>query len=200
VQDGLDSQTHPQDASQGCKAFCFVQKAWGRAHVTHNTPDCRKYNKDGKIKKSFGKGQRSSTASNKMTASVFAELSAKVVKVEKANKKLKKVHVSTSTITTATPMTPTPLDGADPVALGGTTVEKIKLTTNLQLSKNTTPYPIKAASHSISKVNLNIINTDAPSNPFHKSLTANNKNSDLNNTTTSENVYFHQLKNILQQK
>ena len=47
----------------------------------HNTSDCHKYDKDGKLKKGFSKGQHDSTA---------AQLSAKVEKLEKANKKLKK--------------------------------------------------------------------------------------------------------------
>jgi hypothetical protein len=62
----------------------------GGAHATHNTSDCRKYDKDGKLKKGFGKGQHGSTALDKKTASAFAQLSAKVEKLEKANKKLKK--------------------------------------------------------------------------------------------------------------
>ncbi len=55
--------------------------------------DCRKYEKDGKPKKGFGKGQYGSTALDQKTASAFAQLSAKVAKVakiEKANKKLQK--------------------------------------------------------------------------------------------------------------
>ena len=48
------------------------------------------YDKDGKLKKGFGKGQHGSTALDKKTASAFAQLSAKVERLEKANKKLKK--------------------------------------------------------------------------------------------------------------
>ena len=69
---------------------CALCKKHGGAHATHNTSDCRKYDKDGKLKKSFGKGQRGSTASAKMTASACAQLSANVAKLEKANEKLKK--------------------------------------------------------------------------------------------------------------
>ena len=75
-------------------ALCIVQEHGG-VHVTHNTLDCCKYDKDGKLKKSFGKGQHGSTASdkNKKTASAFAQLLAKIAKIaklEKANEKLKK--------------------------------------------------------------------------------------------------------------
>ncbi len=56
----------------------------------HNTSDNRKYDKDGKLKKGFGKGQYGSTALDKKTASAFAQLSAKVTRLKKANKKLKK--------------------------------------------------------------------------------------------------------------
>jgi hypothetical protein len=52
--------------------------------------DCHKYKKDGKLKKGFRKGQRGSTASNKKPASAFMQLLVKIVKLEKANEKLKK--------------------------------------------------------------------------------------------------------------
>ena len=100
-------------------------KRHGGAHGTHNTSDCRKYEKDGKIKKSFGKGQNGSTASNKKTASMFTQLLVKIAKLEKANEKLKKSSRSASVIMTVTVMTPTPLEGVGPVAHGGTTVENL---------------------------------------------------------------------------
>ncbi len=56
----------------------------------NNMSDCYKYDKDGKLKKRFGKGQHGSTALDKKTASAFAQLSAKVERLERANKKLKK--------------------------------------------------------------------------------------------------------------
>jgi len=56
----------------------------------HNMSDCRKYDKDNKLKKGFGNGQHGSTALDKKTASAFAQLSAKIERLEKANKKLKK--------------------------------------------------------------------------------------------------------------
>jgi hypothetical protein len=46
--------------------------------------------KNGKIKKSFGKGQHGSTASDKKTASTFAQLSVKITKLKKVNEKIKK--------------------------------------------------------------------------------------------------------------
>ena len=67
---------------------CLLCKKHRGTHVTHNTADCRRYNKDGKLKKGFGNSQRGSTASNKKTASAFAQLSAKVAKLEKVNEKL----------------------------------------------------------------------------------------------------------------
>eukprot|EP00804_Cyclotella_cryptica_P015098 CCRYP_000665-RA/>CCRYP_000665-RA protein AED:0.26 eAED:0.72 QI:0/0/0/1/1/1/3/0/330 len=69
---------------------CALCKKHGGAHATHNTSDCCKYEKDGKLKKGFGKGQHGSTALDKKTASAFAQLSAKLGKLEKANKSLKK--------------------------------------------------------------------------------------------------------------
>ena len=56
----------------------------------HNTSDCCKYGKDGKPKQGFGKGQHGSTAPDKKMANAFPQLSAKIAKLEKANKKLKK--------------------------------------------------------------------------------------------------------------
>ena len=52
--------------------------------------DCCKYDKDGKLKKGFGKGQHGSTALDKKSSSAFAQLSVKVERLEKANKNLKK--------------------------------------------------------------------------------------------------------------
>jgi hypothetical protein len=52
--------------------------------------DCCKYNKDGKIKKGFGKGQHGGTALNKKTTSAFMQLSAKITKLEKTNNQLEK--------------------------------------------------------------------------------------------------------------
>eukprot|EP00804_Cyclotella_cryptica_P025161 CCRYP_013008-RA/>CCRYP_013008-RA protein AED:0.42 eAED:0.42 QI:0/-1/0/1/-1/1/1/0/101 len=69
---------------------CALCKKHGSAHVTHNTSDCCKNEKDGKPKKGIRKGQHGSTALDKNTASAFAQLSAKVEKLEKANKRLKK--------------------------------------------------------------------------------------------------------------
>eukprot|EP00804_Cyclotella_cryptica_P021297 CCRYP_001548-RA/>CCRYP_001548-RA protein AED:0.40 eAED:0.40 QI:0/-1/0/1/-1/1/1/0/106 len=69
---------------------CALCKKHGGEHVTHNTSDCRKYEKDGKPKKGFSKGQHGSTALDKKTASAFAQLSAKIKKLEKTNKRLEK--------------------------------------------------------------------------------------------------------------
>eukprot|EP00804_Cyclotella_cryptica_P013425 CCRYP_005163-RA/>CCRYP_005163-RA protein AED:0.25 eAED:0.61 QI:0/0/0/1/1/1/2/0/411 len=69
---------------------CALCKKHGGAHAMHNTSDCCKYEKDGKPKKGFSKGQHGSTALHKKTASAFTQLSAKVKKLEKANKSLKK--------------------------------------------------------------------------------------------------------------
>jgi hypothetical protein len=69
---------------------CRLCKKCGVGHATHNMLDCRKYNKDGKLKKSFRKGQRGSMASNKKTVCACVQLSAKITKLEKANENLKK--------------------------------------------------------------------------------------------------------------
>jgi len=69
---------------------CALCKKHGGAQAMYNTSNCCKYEKDGKLKKGFGKGQHGSTALDKKTASALAQLSAKVEKLEKANKKHKK--------------------------------------------------------------------------------------------------------------
>eukprot|EP00804_Cyclotella_cryptica_P029600 CCRYP_017308-RA/>CCRYP_017308-RA protein AED:0.23 eAED:0.61 QI:0/0/0/0.75/1/1/4/0/372 len=47
----------------------IVPYAWG-PHATHNMSDCRKYEKDGKPKKGFGKGKHGSTALDKTSKDV----------------------------------------------------------------------------------------------------------------------------------
>ena len=83
---------HESIPKKPCKdaKHCSLCKKHGGVHATHNTSDCRKYNKDVKLKKSFGKSQCGSIASNKKTTSAFLQLLVKVVKLEKAIKKLKK--------------------------------------------------------------------------------------------------------------
>ena len=77
---------HKPIPKKPCKdaKHCTLSNKHGSAHSTHNTLDCRKYDKDDKIKKSFGKGQHGSTVSDTKTANAFAQLSAKVGKLEKA--------------------------------------------------------------------------------------------------------------------
>ena len=69
--------------------MCLMQEAWVRSWMQY-TSDCCKYDKDRKLKKGFCKGQHGSTALDKKTASAFAQLSAKVERLEKVNRKLKK--------------------------------------------------------------------------------------------------------------
>ncbi len=93
----------------------------------HNISDCCKYDKDGKLKKGFGKGQRGSTALDKKTASAFAQLSAKVERLEKANEKLKKSSYKRKCNYAVIAMTLTPLEGVGPVARGGINVTHLNI-------------------------------------------------------------------------
>ena len=52
---------------------CALCKKHAGTHATHNMSDCCRYDKDGTLKKSFGKGQSGSMASDKKTASTFEE-------------------------------------------------------------------------------------------------------------------------------
>ena len=85
----LPNKPNPKKVCKVAK-HCALCKKHGGAHATHNMANCCKYDKDGKLKKGFGKGQHGSTALDKKTASAFAQLSAKVERLKKANKKLKK--------------------------------------------------------------------------------------------------------------
>jgi hypothetical protein len=74
---------------------CALSKKHGGAQNTHNTGDCRKYKKDGTPKRAFaGKNaqqQRNPCIRNALRESnnSYAQLSMKIAKLEKSNKKLK---------------------------------------------------------------------------------------------------------------
>ena len=72
---------------------CALCKKYGGAQNTHNTGDCRKYNSDGTPKKGFaGKSTQRSTRNERAQRdqkSNYAQLSAKIAKLEKSNRKLK---------------------------------------------------------------------------------------------------------------
>ena len=99
----------------------------GGAHNTHNTSDCKKYNSDGTPKKGFaGKSAQRNTRNESAQGeqkSNYAQLSAKIAKLERSNKKLKRANKKrkrdrASVIATATATTPTHPDVMGPVALG----------------------------------------------------------------------------------
>jgi hypothetical protein len=56
---------------------------------------------------------------------MFMHLLVKIAKLEKADENLTKSLKSASVVMTATWMTPNPVEGAGPVAHGGTTVGKL---------------------------------------------------------------------------
>ncbi len=68
-------------------------KKHGGAHTTHNTPDCRKYKSNGNPKRTFnGKKTNGPSRGPERPArrgSSYAQLSAKIDKLEKSNKKMK---------------------------------------------------------------------------------------------------------------
>ena len=65
--------------------FCTLCKNHGGAHTTHNTPECRKYNKDGTLKK--GIPSKGSFKSSKKTESSFAQINERFEKLERSLKK-----------------------------------------------------------------------------------------------------------------
>ncbi len=66
-----------------------MQEAWG-THTTHNTGECRRFEKDGKEKSSFCSTKKGGYKSNPLNQN-FAQLTNKIKKLEKAlNKSGKK--------------------------------------------------------------------------------------------------------------
>ncbi len=85
----------PKKSRQGTK-HCALCKKHGGTHNTHNTGDCKKFNSDGTLKKGFaGKNAQhpshNECASRKQNAS-YVQLSMKIAKLEKSNKKLKRAR------------------------------------------------------------------------------------------------------------
>jgi hypothetical protein len=78
----------------------------------------------------------------------------------------------------------------------GHNCRKLKIISNSQLDKNTTPCPSKAIDTSILNVTPSLMNTDANSDQILESLTANNKNSDLINNVISNEVPSSTQKNL----
>jgi hypothetical protein len=74
--------------------YCSLCKKHGGAHTTHNTPDCRKYESNGTLKKNFKgskpNGPSRGTERPARGGSSHAQLSAKIDKLEKSNKKMKR--------------------------------------------------------------------------------------------------------------
>ena len=74
--------------------YCSLCKKHGGAHTTHNTPDCRKYESNGTLKKNFKgskpNGPSRGTKRPAQGGSSYAQLSPKINKLEKSNKKMKR--------------------------------------------------------------------------------------------------------------
>ncbi len=65
---------------------CNLCKKHGGTHTMHNTPDCHKFEKDGKEKSSFRTAKKGGYKSNPVNQN-FAQLTNKIKKLEKALKK-----------------------------------------------------------------------------------------------------------------
>ena len=108
VGDGAKTNTKPNESSKRkmvtfndripkkrrTEKHCSLCKKHGGAHTTHNTPDCRKYDSNGTPKKSF-KGTKPNGTSRgperpARGGSSYAQLSAKIDKLEKSNRKMKR--------------------------------------------------------------------------------------------------------------
>jgi hypothetical protein len=73
---------------------CALCQKHGGAHTTHNTGECRKYEKDGTLKKSFSGtaavGQKHHGNGRKESANSFAQIMDRFSKLEKTVKKAQK--------------------------------------------------------------------------------------------------------------
>ena len=68
---------------------CNLCKKHGGAYTTHNTRDCRRFEKDGKEKSDFCAAKKGGKEANPMNHN-FAQLSKKLNKLKKVLKKLSK--------------------------------------------------------------------------------------------------------------
>ncbi len=66
---------------------CNLCKKHGGAHTTHNTRDCRKFEKDRKEKSSFRTTKKGGYKSNPVNQNFAQQLTDKIEKLEKALKK-----------------------------------------------------------------------------------------------------------------
>ena len=111
----------PKKSRKDAEHFMLCKKH-ADAQNTHNTGDCKKNNLDGTPKKTFtGKSMQHNPCHGSMLheqKTNYLQLSAKIAKLEKSNKKLKHAIKSASVITTVTAMAPTLLELMGPVALG----------------------------------------------------------------------------------
>ena len=76
---------------------CTLCRKHGGTQNTHNTGDCKKYNLDGTPKKGFAgksaqRSLRATKAAQRDKKTNYAQLSAKIAKLEKSNKKLKRAN------------------------------------------------------------------------------------------------------------
>ncbi len=117
-----------------------MQEAWGRIYTTHNTPDCRRFEKDGKEKSSLRATKKGGYKSNPINKN-FAQLTDKIKKLEKAlkksGKKGQKCHYKDS-------------DSNSEYGVGlGSTRKVIEIGETITNMSYTPPSPIKATPTSI---------------------------------------------------
>ncbi len=76
------------------KKSCALCQKHGGAHTTHNTGECRKYKKDGTLKKVFSRkaavGQKRHGSGKKENSNSFVQIMDRFLKLEKTIKKAQK--------------------------------------------------------------------------------------------------------------
>ena len=85
----------PKKSHKEAKHYALCKKHGG-AQNTHNTGNCKKYNSDGTPKKGFARNNAQRNSRNEGAQrdqkSNYAQLSAKITKLERSNKKLKRAN------------------------------------------------------------------------------------------------------------
>jgi hypothetical protein len=93
----IDSSLYTRDSeSEGGKVekSCALYQKDGGTHTTHNTGECRKYDKDGALQKSFSRkaaiGQKRHGSSEEETSNSFMQIMERFSSLEKTVKKTQK--------------------------------------------------------------------------------------------------------------
>jgi hypothetical protein len=104
---GTNSHNYRVSKKAKVEKSCVLCQKYRSTHTTHNTGECRKYDKDGTLQKSFSRkaavGQKCHSSGKKETSNSFAQIMERFSSLEKMVKKTqksarKKKHCQTVTL------------------------------------------------------------------------------------------------------